>query len=158
MILLDTNVVLAVMAPEPAASVLSWLDSQPSESLYLSTVTTAEIYYGLRALPQGKRRRDLEDRVEQFLARGFAYRILAFGEQAALRYGELMARRRKLGRPMSVLDGQIAAIARTNHCAVATRNLRDFEDCGLELVDPFSGAGPHPEGSASTTDDRDETV
>ena len=138
MILLDTNVVSAVMTPAPPASVLDWLDSQPSDSLYLSTITTAEIHFGLQALPEGRRRRDLEDRFEQFVATGFAYRILPFGEQAAVRYGELMARRRKLGRPMSVLDGQIAAIARANRFAVATRNVRDFEDCGLELVDPFA--------------------
>jgi hypothetical protein len=136
-ILLDTNVVSAVMALAPSASVLAWLDSQPSDSVYLSTVTTAEIHYGLQSLPEGKRRRDLDTRFEQFVASGFAYRILSFGEEAARQYGELMARRRKLGRPMSVLDGQIAAIARANRCVLATRNLRDFEDCKVELVNPF---------------------
>jgi predicted nucleic acid-binding protein len=140
-ILLDTNVVSAVMAPAPPAAVLEWLDGQPSDALYISAITLAEIHYGLQALPEGKRRQNLADRFERFVASGFTYRVLPFDEEAAYRYGELMARRRKLGRPVSVLDGQIAAIARANRCTVATRNVRDFEECGLELVNPFDRDG-----------------
>jgi predicted nucleic acid-binding protein len=136
-ILLDTDVLSAVMKPTPPASVVEWLDRQPTEILYLSTVTVAEIQFGLEILPDGKRRRDFQDRFERFVAGGFAYRVLSFDEQAARRYGELRARRQRLGRPMSVLDGQIAAIARANGSALATRNVRDFEECGLELVNPF---------------------
>ena len=137
MILLDTNVVSAVMKPAPPRAVLSWLDARPTEDLYLSTVSLAEIRYGLEALPAGKRRRSLDDRFRRFIDEGFAYRILPFDEGAAHTYGELMAHRRRLGRPMGILDGQIAAIARTNGLAVATRNVRDFEECGLEIMDPF---------------------
>lgn len=137
MILLDTNVVSAVMAPAPARTVLSWLDDQPSETLYLSAVTVAEIRYGLRILPDGRRRRDLEGRFDQFLDRGFAHRILPFDENAARFYARLMAHRRSVGRPMSTLDGQIAGTARAHRFAVATRNIPDFEDCGLDLVNPF---------------------
>lgn len=137
MILLDTDVVSAVMQPTPPASVLEWLDGRPTDVLYLSTVTIAEVQFGLEILPDGKRRRGLEDRFERFVAGGFAYRVLSFDEKAARRYGELRARRQGLGRPMSVLDAQIAAIARANRFAVATRNVRDFEECGLELVNPF---------------------
>ena len=137
MILLDTNVVSAVMARTPEPSVLEWLDSQRTDTLFLSTITIAEIGYGLQVLPMGKRRRILEDRFDRFVASGFAQRVLSFDEKAARLYGELMGHRRQPGRPMSALDGQVAAIARANHFAVATRNVRDFEECGLEIVNPF---------------------
>lgn len=137
MILLDTDVVSALMKAAPPASVVDWLDGQPTDVLYLSTVTIAEVQFGLEILPEGRRRRGLEDRFERFVAGGFAYRILSFDEKAARRYGELRARRQRSGRPMSVLDGQIAAIARANRFAVATGNVRDFEECGLEIVNPF---------------------
>lgn len=137
MILLDTNVVSAIMAPSPPETVLSWLDSQRTESLFLSTITVAEIGYGLRILPAGKRRLALQARFQQFVARGFLERTLAFDVAAARAYAEVMGRRKEIGRPMSVPDGEIAAIASARGLAVATRNLCDFEECGLELVDPF---------------------
>ena len=139
MIVLDTNVVSAVMMPSPPPSVISWLNDQPSDLVFLPTVAIAEIAYGLQALPEGKRRRGLRERFERFVAEGFGQRILAFGEPAAHEYGALMAHRRSIGRPMSVLDGQIAAIARTAGAAVATRNVRDFQECGLTILDPFVG-------------------
>lgn len=139
MIVLDTNVVSAVMKPVPIQSVLEWLNAHDTASLYLSAITIAEIRFGLRVLPNGKRRRTLEERFEQFIARGFAQRILAFDEPAARFYAEIMGRRRELGRPMSVLDGQIAAIARARRFAVATGNVRDFEECGLQILNPFEG-------------------
>ena len=137
MILLDTNVISAVMMPAPPGPVLRWLNDQETAGLYLSTITLAEIGYGLRVLPDGKRRRDLEDRFARFITEGFEQRILPFDETAALIYGEIMAHRKGLGRPLGVLDGQIASISRTHHFAVATRNTRDFDECGLELVNPF---------------------
>lgn len=137
MILLDTNVVSAVMAPSPPSRVLNWLDAQRTEYLFLSAITVAEIGYGLRILPEGKRRQRLQHRFQEFVARGFAERMLAFDVPAALAYAEIMGRRKEAGRPMSVPDGEIAAIALARGFAVATRNLSDFEECGLELVDPF---------------------
>lgn len=141
MILLDTNVVSEVMARVPSASVLGWLDACDASTLYLSTVTIAEIGYGLRVLPGGKRRRLLEDRFDEFIELGFEHRVLPFDHDAARAYAVLMARRRAIGRPMSIPDGQIAAIARASRFAVATRNVRDFEECGLEIVNPFDGGG-----------------
>lgn len=135
--LLDTNVVSAVMAPRPPGAVVDWLNAQPAGSLHLPSIAIAEIRYGLHILPDGRRRQDLEARFDRFVARGFKGRVLPFDEAAAHLYGQLMARRRSLGRPMSALDGQIAAIARAHHLAVATRNIADFEDCGLEVVHPF---------------------
>ena len=137
MILLDTNVVSAVMAPAPVASVLHWLDRQDTASLYLSTITIAEIAYGIRVLPAGRRRRELRERFEQFVARGFEQRVLAFDSAAALHYAEVMGYRKELGRPMSVPDGQIAAVARAHRFSVATRNVRDFDECGLDVLNPF---------------------
>ena len=137
MILLDTNVISAVMMPAPPGPLLRWLNEQDSSSLFLSSITLAEIGYGLHMLPDGKHRRNLEDRFARLVALGFEQRILPFDEPAAAIYGEIMAQRKGLGRPLGALDGQIASIARSHHLAVATRNTRDFEECGLDLVNPF---------------------
>ena len=141
MILLDTNVVSEVMKPRPADTVLDWLDRRDAADLHLSTITTAEIEFGLQALPQGKRRRSLRDQFHRFLDRGFEGRLLPFDSEAALHYGQLMGLRRHIGRPMSILDGQIAAIARSRRFAIATRNVRDFEECGVEIFEPFKSPG-----------------
>ena len=145
MILLDTNVVSAVMAFSPDAAVVAWLDRQDTLTLFASAVTIAEIQYGLRILPEGRRRRSLEDRFARFVAEGFSGRVLPFDAQAAQIYGEIMAARRGAGRPMSILDGQIAAMARAHRLSVATRNVRDFELCGLEVVNPFEPPKPTPD-------------
>ena len=137
MILLDTNIVSATMSPTPQRSVIDWLNHQDTVDLYLSTVTIAEIGYGLWILPEGKRRRDLEGRFAKFVTAGFDQRILDFDERAARLYPEVMGNRRVQGRPLAILNGQIASIARANDFAVATRNVRDFEECGLEVINPF---------------------
>jgi predicted nucleic acid-binding protein len=137
MVLLDTNVVAEMMTASPAPAVVSWLNGQESSALFLTTVTIGEIAYGLRVMPHGKRRLQLEQGFERVLAEAFAGRILAYDEEAALQYGEVMGRRKEIGRPLSVPDGQIAAIARARGCAVATRNVRDFVDCGVEVLNPF---------------------
>lgn len=137
MILVDTNVVSEIMKVAPSANVLNWLNSQNSSDLFCSAVTIGEIEYGLRILPDGKRRLQLKERFERFVALAFAQRVLTFDEPAARIYGEVMGHRKELGRPMSVPDGQIAAIARSKGFTVATRNTSDFEDCGVELANPF---------------------
>lgn len=140
MILLDTNVVSEVMKTRPAEAIVAWLNGQDSEKLYVSAITVGEIAYGLRILPDGKRRSGLRERFEKFVALAFDQRVLAYDESAACIYGELMGDRRELGLPMSVPDGQIAAIARLNHLAVATRNVPDFEHCGIDVLNPFEAA------------------
>ncbi len=137
MILLDTNVVSALMAPAPPRSVIDWLNRQESVTVHLSTITIAEIAFGLAVLPEGRRRRSLAERFDKFVVEGFEQRVLDFDRRAALLYGEVMSRRRAMGRPLSALDGQIVAIARANHLSVATRNVRDFEHCDLDLINPF---------------------
>ena len=141
MILLDTNVVSEVMKTQPAEAVVAWLNGQDSERLYVSAITIGEITYELRILPDGKRRSGLRERFERFVALAFDQRVLSYDESAARVYGELMGDRKELGLPMSVPDGQIAAIARLNHLAVATRNVLDFEHCGIDVLNPFEAAG-----------------
>ena len=140
MILLDTNVVSEVMKTRPAEAVVAWLNGQDSEKLHVSAITIGEIAYGLRILPDGKRRSGLRERFERFVTLAFDQRVLAYDESAARIYGDLMGDRKELGLPMSVPDGQIAAIARLNHLAVATRNVFDFEHCGIDVLNPFEAA------------------
>ncbi len=141
MIVLDTNVVSEFMASSPAVAVRDWLNDQDGASLYFTAISIAEISFGLRVLPDGRRRRLLSERFEAFVAAAFESRVLVFDEAAGRAYGEILGRRREQGRPMSSFDGQIAAIASTRGFAVATRNIKDFDGCGVELVDPFSAAG-----------------
>jgi len=138
MIIVDTNIVAEAMKALPEVAVMSWLNDQETSTLFLTTITMGEIYYGLRIMPQGRRRLQLEQGFDRLLAEAFAGRVLAFEEGAARHYGEVMGRRREIGRPLSVPDGQIAAIARVNGYVVATRNVRDFVDCGVEIVNPFA--------------------
>ncbi len=137
MIILDTNIVSEIMKSAPSRTVLDWLNAQDTASLYVTTITLAEISYGLRLLPDGQRRRLLVERFEQFIARAFDQRILSFDEAAACAYGDIMGHRKELGRPISVTDGQIAAIARVNGFGIATRNTRDFDDSQIMLTNPF---------------------
>jgi len=137
MIVVDTNVVTEMMRASPAPTVVSWWNDQDAAELYLTTITLGEIGYGLAILPPGRRRLLLEQGFERVIAEGFAGRILVFDEAAAGHYGGILGRRRESGRPLSVPDGQIAAIARAKGFAVATRNIRDFVDCGVEILNPF---------------------
>jgi predicted nucleic acid-binding protein len=137
MIIVDTNVVAEMMKPSPGPSVVSWLNDQEAGGLFLTTVTIGEIGFGLEILPQGKRRLHLEEGFERVITEAFPGRILVFDEEAARYYGVVMGRRRAIGRPLSIQDGQIASIARARGFAVATRNLRDFVECGVEIVNPF---------------------
>ena len=138
MVIIDTNVVSEMMRPEPNPQVVDWLSRQRAPSVHTSAVTVAEVSLGLMRLPEGKRRKDLEARFRRIIETGFGGRVLAFDEAAAVEYGRIMSARYAEGRPLSVLDGEIAAIAKAKGAAIATRNTRDFESCGLDLVDPFA--------------------
>ena len=139
MLIIDTNVVSELMRPDPNRQVVDWLSRQKVSDVHMTALTVAEITYGLKTMPDGKRQRDLETRFRQVVESGFGGRVLAFDEAAALVYGEIMASRRAEGRPMFVIDGQIAAIARASGATLATRNVMDFEDCNLTLLNPFGG-------------------
>jgi len=138
LILLDTNIISEVMRPAPDPRVICWLNEADVGILHVSTISIAEILYGLDLLPAGRRRVGMKEQVEAFLLKGFSQRIMSFDEGAARHYGPLMADRRRAGRPMAAPDGQIAAIARSRAMALATRNIRDFEACGLALINPWA--------------------
>jgi len=137
MILIDTNIISEIMSQSPTINVINWINNQDSLLLFVSTITIAEIKYGLRVMPDGQRKKLLTKRFTFFIAKAFEQRILTFDEDAAFQYAEIMGHRKEIGRPMSVLDGQIAAIARSNDLNIATRNVRDFEECELILINPF---------------------
>ncbi len=137
MILLDTNVVSEAMKPEPAPAVRKWLDEQAAETLYLSTVTIAELMFGIGALPNGKRKDKLTAALDGVLDL-FADRILSFDASAARRYAELAVRARAAGKGFPTPDGYIAAIAASRGFAVATRDTSAFTAAGLTVINPWT--------------------
>lgn len=139
MIVLDTNVVSALMRREPEPVVVSWLDSLPAESVWTTSVTVFEIRLGLEILVEGRRRRDLEEAFAKALEEDFENRVLPFDEAAAQAAGVIAAERRRAGRSVEIRDVQIAGIAKARKATLATRNTRHFEGCGLVLVNPWAG-------------------
>jgi predicted nucleic acid-binding protein len=138
MILLDTNVISEAMRPAPRERVMEWMASQPSSQLFTTAISEAEILSGLAMLPAGKRRAALEEVARRMFAQHFMDRILPFDRGAAQTFAVIMAARRKQGRPIGPFDAQIAAIARAHGAALATRDVADFNDCGIEVIDPWS--------------------
>lgn len=137
MILLDTNVLSELMRLKPAGSVMRWMADQPALSLYTTSITQAEILHGIILLPAGRRRQAFEKAAEEMFKEEFGGRILPFGSDAAEHYARIAADRRRAGRPISHFDAQIAAIARCNGAAVATRNAPDFDGCGIKIINPW---------------------
>jgi predicted nucleic acid-binding protein len=136
-ILLDTNVISEILRPNGSENARRWLDAQPTRSVYICTPVIGELRYGLELLEPGARRTRLERAYAQIATELFAGRILGFDRLAAESFGKLRAARRKTGKPISVMDALIAAIAAANSMTLATRNIRDFGDLGLPLVNPF---------------------
>jgi predicted nucleic acid-binding protein len=136
-ILLDTNVLSEVLRSTPSPSVLAWLTAQHPETLVVSAVTQAEMALGAGLLPVGKRRDALQRALTALFNQDFAGRVLPFDADAVPHYVDVVVRRRSAGRPMAQFDAQIAAIARHHGASVATRNIADFEGCGLTLIDPW---------------------
>lgn len=139
-ILLDTNIISELMKSTPDQNVTAWLDQQNVLTLYITSVSVAEIYYGLNLLPAGKKGSSLEMAFNNVIETIFSQRVLAFNTVAASHYGVIMAEREKLGRRMSALDGQIAAIAKMSNALLATRNIKDFVQTGIEVFNPFTMA------------------
>ena len=140
MIVLDTNVVSELMRPSPNPAVEQWVATRPAASLFFSAVGEAELRYGVAILAAGRRRDSLASAIEAMLRNDFAGRVLPFDSAAARAYAEIAARRRAAGRPVAQIDGLIAAIARSRGMALATRNVRDFEEMGIDLLDPWAAA------------------
>ena len=140
MFLLDTNVVSELLRPSPEPVVEAWVGDARATDLYFSAIGEAELRYGVAILPAGRRQTALASAIEAILREDFADRILPFDSEAAREYADIAAARRSAGRPFAPADCQIAAIARSRGMAVVTRNLRDFEDIGAEVVDPWTAA------------------
>jgi hypothetical protein len=137
-ILLDTNVLSALMRREPEPKVVTWLDQQPPESVWTTSVTVFEVRMGLELLAEGRRRRSLERAFTKALEEDLEHRVAVFDAPAAEAAGRLAAERRRAGRPVEIRDMQIAGIATARISTLATRNLRHFEGLGLKLVDPWT--------------------
>jgi len=137
MIVLDTNVLSEALRPVPEPSVLDWLSNQPRASLFITTVTRGEILYGIRILADGKRRRGLWDAAIKIFDTDFADQVLSFDSEAADTYADISASRRAAGKPISQFDAMIVAMARSRGASLATRNAKDFEDCGVDVINPW---------------------
>jgi len=135
--LLDTNVVSELMKAAPDNGVLAWIDRLPRAELFVASITQAELLYGVALLPSGRRREEIARAVNVVFADLFRERVLPFDSAAASAYADIGANRRRAGRPISAFDAAIAAIARSRSAPLATRNLSDFEGCGLDLIDPW---------------------
>ena len=140
MTILDTNVLSELMRPKPSSRVVAWVAKQPATELFTTSITEAEIYYGIELLAKGKRREGLLGAAEAMFAEDLAGRVFGFESDAARVFSKIAAERRALGRPISHADAQIAAIARVRSAKLATRNVEDFEDCGLDVIDPWNGS------------------
>ena len=138
MILLDTNVISELWRPKRNMDVERWVDAQPTLTLFISSITLAELHFGVSRLPEGGRKNLLSNAIEKMVTDTFVQRILPFDARCARAFGQMKAERERLGRPIVFADAAIAATALTYGLTLATRNLRDFDGLGLALIDPFA--------------------
>lgn len=137
MVVLDTNVVSELMLAAPDPRVLAWMDDWPTRELFVTAVTEAEIRTGVAILPDGARHREIGEAAERLIGGLFAGRVLPFDSSAARAFADIAAARRAAGRLISQPDCQIAAISKSCGMAVATRNIRDFSDTGVDVIEPW---------------------
>ncbi len=137
MFILDTNILSALMSPEPAPAVAAWIADKPIDQLFTVSVCEAEILSGLAILPDGRRRQALQSAARAMFLEDFDGRVLSFDRDAAVAYAELYATRRQAGRPIATLDLMIAAVARSRGAHVVTRDSSGFQGCGLTVIDPW---------------------
>jgi predicted nucleic acid-binding protein len=140
MIVLDTNVISELWKIEPDSNVLAWIDAQMIETLYLSTITIAELRFGLASMPDGKRRGIYQDRLEREVLPAFTGRILSFDLDASQAYAQLMARAKQAGKSIGKADGYIAATAAARGLTVATRDTSPFEAAGINVINPWNSS------------------
>ena len=137
MIVLDTNVLSELMRQSADELVVQWMDIQPNAGLFTTAITQAEILYGVSVLPTGRRKQGLAAAVHKMFEHDFKGRVLPFDGSAAVTFAVICVDRMHLGRPISQLDAQIAAIARSRGSALATRNTQDFDECGIPVINPW---------------------
>lgn len=138
MIVLDTNVLSELIRQRPAERVVEWVDDQDARTLAISAITVAELLYGVARLADGARKAQLLSAVHALVREDFSDRVLSFDGSAAERYADIAADRERGGRPISAADAQIAAICRSRDATLATRNTRDFEATGIDVLDPWA--------------------
>jgi hypothetical protein len=139
MFVLDINILSAMVSAKPVREVAAWVARQPAEILFTATVCQAEVLSGLAIMPKGRRRCDLEAAAIAMFDEDFAGRVLPFDMQAAVAYADIFAARRRAGRPTATIDLMIASVARSQGASVVTRNVADFEACGVAVVNPWAG-------------------
>jgi len=139
MFVLDTNVLSVMMSARPVERVASWLLKQRSDELFTAAVCQAEVLAGIAVLPSGHRRSELEVAARAMFADDFEGRVLAFDAEAATAYTALFAARRRAGRSTATIDLMIAAIAKVHGASVVTRNVDDFDESGLTVINPWNG-------------------
>lgn len=141
MIVLDTNVISELMRPAPDDGVKAWISAKAPMDLAITTITVAEIRRGIVRLPNGRQRKRLEEKFSAFVEEAFAGRLLAFDRAAAYACGEVSAARERNGLHVDAVDMMIAAIVKTAEATLATRNIGDFEQCGIALANPWQSTG-----------------
>lgn len=140
MIILDTNVISELTRPVPDSGVIAWLDSLPPEETAITAITAAELRYGVRRIPDGRRKTELSEAVSALINTDFRGRVEPFDALAADQYADVVTGREHAGKPIGVSDAQIAAICRVLNAALATRNTSDFTGTGVSLINPWKAA------------------
>lgn len=137
MILLDTNVISETMRERPDPGVRAWLRQHPRADVWTASIVFAELLAGIESMPAGRRQRTLRVAVEEMIVEDFRGQILTFNLPAARRYAQILAARQKMGRPIREMDAQIAAITLVHGAILVTRDVSDFSDCGLTVLNPW---------------------
>lgn len=137
MIILDTNVLSELMRSQPNELVVQWIGTHKATNLFITTLTQAEILYGLELLPDSRRKTALKETTGSMFDLDFSQRILDFNSDAAQQFAVIAAKRRMAGRPISQIDAQIAAIVLSHNAILATRNVSDFEECDIRIINPW---------------------
>jgi hypothetical protein len=137
MLVLDTNILSAMMAPNPAPEVAAFVSGQPTELLFTASICQAEILSGIAIMPDGRRRLGLEAAALAMFSEDFEGRVLPFDSEAAIAYADIFAARKRAGRPAATADLMIAAVAYCRSASIVTRNAADFEACNVAIVNPW---------------------
>jgi predicted nucleic acid-binding protein len=137
MIILDTNVLSELMKTSPDSAVVAWVADHPATELFTTSITEAEIFFGIELLSKGRRRDALLSAAQKLFETELAGRVFGFESDAARAFSRIAAHRRSIGRPISQADAQIAAITQVRRARLATRDAADFADCGVEVIDPW---------------------
>ena len=138
MIIIDTNVISETMKLRPDSRVITWLDRQDVQTVYMTAISLADLSFGIESLSEGKRKEALRDGLEQLVSEFFESRVLAFDRGSALTYGLLLGQARVVGKSVSMADGQIAAIAKQHGFSVATRDVNPFVELGVATINPWA--------------------